>query len=748
MNYLKKNFTIIFILVISTIFISIWFKDRNILGTAEDGLIFYNISNYYHQAEYTWMEYPGLGSPSLTLIAGKPTFLLLSFLQSSGIAGFLIQAIVLWGILIVSAVGVYLLVKELFPKLSQKYILISILFYWFNQISLTGVWNRFLLNYIFFFALIPMATYLYIRGLKEKRYTWILLLNIFLFFLSYAFSYIAFIILFWIWLMLLTIYFVLINRSWKLNSFYLKYFFLTVILFGLVNNWWVLPFIKLYLSGGFTPTTNQFVGQDNIGVLDALSSSIGNLTDILKLTNASFLSSDSLGWVKTFVPIESLLLYIIVGTILYTFIKLRKEPLIQFLAYFFFLFIFLAKGTNPPFGEIFRFIFKHISIIQVFRNPFEKFGFLLSLVASLLIGISFFTFNKLFKERFESVLYFVFFAATFFILGFPLYSTLAFTNKVPPTNNYSIGYQVKVPSYYIDVKNYLNNKGNNFRLIGLPIKDEGINYNWEKGYAGVELAVALYDSKGIFHNTSTPFFNQVVPYIEETLLSNNDFSSLANLVNSRYFLVREDLDYKFRKMTDPFLINQNLEDREKKGEVKRVAVFGKISIWENTKWKDSTFYIADKFIKVRSSDQNLAYAKVNVLNREILIDESDSKILDKLNIPKSSSSLEVNYQKINTTKYLLHIKHAVTPFLLNFSELYNDEWKAYYNDGKEVNNHMRVNIFANSWVVDRQGDFDMVVEFSPQYWMDIGEKISAISSIIMLGTVIYILGFRKKRMEV
>ena len=73
---------IIFILVAAAVLISIWFKDGYILGTAEDGLIFYSISNYFHQAEYTWMEYPGLGSPSLSLIAAKPTYLLLSLEHS------------------------------------------------------------------------------------------------------------------------------------------------------------------------------------------------------------------------------------------------------------------------------------------------------------------------------------------------------------------------------------------------------------------------------------------------------------------------------------------------------------------------------------------------------------------------------------------------------------------------------------------------------------------------------------------
>lgn len=729
---------IAFILAVAGLLVGIWFKDGYILGTAEDGLIFYRISRYFHQAQYPWMEYPGLGSPSLTLIAGKPTYFLLSFLQDRGIPGYLIQAGVMWFLLISAGIGIYLLFRELFPKLPQKYILFSVLFYWFNPISIVDVWNRFLLNYIFFFTLLPFASYLFIKGLRAGKFFWSFLLNIVLIFYSYAFSYVAFSILLWIWLFLITFYFALFQKDRKSKIFSLKYFILTLGLFIISNSWWTLPLLNLNLSGGSTPTANLFLKQNSPGILDALSKSSGSLTGIFELINTSFLAPDSLVWVKFYYsPFLYLVQYFFVGAILYFIIKFRKDSVVLFLGSLFLSSIFLSKGNNPPFGEIYSLIFKNVLILQVFRNPFEKFGFLLALTSTLLFTPSIYELSQKLQNKLDRLYYLLIFIIVFFYLGFPLYTGLALTNKFPPTNNYSVGYKVKVPQYYEDANNWLNTQGRNFRYIGFPLKDEGITYKWEKGYAGVELPVALFSSPGILHTTSVPFFNQIVPEIENALLSDQDFSMLGNLVNAKYYLLRYDIDYKLRAMTDPVIIEQALMGREKKGEVKKVASFGKVAIWENLKWIDNTFYIARKIEKVKNFDD------INIIN----IDTSQGDILLEENIPLDIEGLEQNgttlpnisYEKINSTKYIVHLMNSTKPYLLFFSELYNDLWKTSYENGKTIDNHFRANIYGNGWLINREGDFDIVIEFTPQRWMDLGEKVSLGSYVLMLGFVLFLL---------
>lgn len=730
---------IAFIILVASLLIVIWFREGLILGTAEDGLIFYNLSNYYHQSEYTWMEYPGLGSPSLNLTAGKPTYYLLSSAQALGIPGFIIQGVVMWFLLISAALGVYLIVKELFPKLPLKYILLSILFYWFNPISLVDVWNRFLLNYIFFFALLPICSFFYIKGLRSRKYYFILALNICLIIYSYAFSYIAFTILFFIWLFLITFFYFLLNKNWQIRIFALKYLFLTLLVFSIANSWWVLPSLKLYFSGGSSPTANLFLKQNSPEILKALSKSLGSLTGIFKLINTSFLSSDSLGWVKLYYsPLLYIIQYFFVGIILLFIIKFRKDLIVLFLGSLFLTIVFLSKGINPPFGEIYGLIFKKVLILQVFRNPFEKFGFLLSLVASLLLGPSIYEWIKDTLNKFEKFIYQAFLFSILLFLGLPFFTGLILTNKFPPTDNYSIGYKVKVPEYYTKVNYWLVNRGNNFRYIGFPIKDEGVTYNWEKGYAGVELPVALFSNSGLLHTTSVPFFNQIIPQIEQSLMSDKDFFNLANLVNAKYYMLRYDIDYKLRAMTAPAVIEKKLKEREQKGEVENVATFGKVSIWENKKWKDRTFYIAEKIINVKNFDDIQDLTKVNVSDGDILIDQDGfNKTQNFFDWGLIDSIPDITYEKINTTKYILHIKNTTKPFLLFFSELYNDGWQAFTSDGQLINNHIRINLFGNGWLIERKGDFDVVVEFAPQKWMNIGEKISLNAFFVIVAMLIF-----------
>lgn len=730
-----------FILIVPFILVGIWFKSGYLLGASEDGLIFYDVSRYFHQAQYTWMEYPGLGSPSVTLIAGKPTYFVLSFMQSLGIPGFLLQAGVMYFLLITAGMGVYFLVSELFPRLPKKYILLSILFYWFNPIALPALLSRSLLNYLFFYSVLPVATYFYIKGLKDRKYLWIFGLNIVLLLYSYIFSYVAFTALLWFWLLLITIYFAFFFNQ-KIMA--IKHFFLSIALFFICNLWWVLPIIALNASGGARDNAQSFLQQTNVDTLTAISKSIGNLNGLFKLINASFISPNSLEWMKLYYsPALFIIQYFFMGAVLFLLIKKRREPEVLFVGSLFLTIIFLAKGNNPPFGEIYQILFKKFPLLQIFRNPFEKFSFLLSLIVSILISLGVYSLTDKFKSSLRKLFFLISLMCVLVYLGFPLYSGLALTNTFPPTNDYSIGYKVKVPNYYKDLYEWIGSNGGHFRYIGLPLAPEGITYQWEKGYSGLELPVALFDSRAILLNTTTPFFNQIIPQIENTLLSNKDFSLLSNLVNAKYYLLRYDIDYKSRGMTDPKGIEKALLEKEKKGDVKKIGTFGRVDVWENLRWKDSQFYPANKFALVKNFDKDTTFASINVLKNEALIDQDDLAKLGSLVQDKDGILPEISYKKINDTKYILHLKNADAPFLLVFSELYNDDWKAFVNT-QELSNHMRINLYANSWVVNRKGDFDILVEFAPQKWMDIGEKFSALGIIIVFLTTGFLL-FKHKR---
>src|SRR3972149_7099318 len=145
------------ILITASVLVFIWFKDGYILGTAEGVLPFYNVSRFKDVVSSAWSEAPGLGNMNGISTAYSLTYITLAYLQNIGLPGFLIEALVFYFLLLSSGVSIYLLTKELFPKINWRFNLLSVFFYWFNFISLVNIWNRALYPFIFFWSLLPLA---------------------------------------------------------------------------------------------------------------------------------------------------------------------------------------------------------------------------------------------------------------------------------------------------------------------------------------------------------------------------------------------------------------------------------------------------------------------------------------------------------------------------------------------------------------------------------------------------------------
>lgn len=731
---------ILLILIISGILVTLWFKDGYILGTAEDGLPFYNLSHFKPEADYAWMDHPGLGRSTLYLTASRPTYILLTFLQNNGIPGFILQAGVLWLMLVVSGIGMYLLAREFFPKLPNNYLLLAPLFYWFNPISLVNVWNRFLLDYISFYSMLPMASFLFIKGLKAKNYLWGVVLTLFILFYAYSFNYLAFFVLFWLILFFWIIFYSLVTKDRSSWLFYIKYFIFTFTLFVLTNAWWMSQIVGFQILGDFNSSIHGVTPEINSDIFNVLSKRMGNLSDIYRLSNTSFFNSESLLWVKFFYSYPIIILeFVITALILYSIIKSKKDASVLILAGLFFTGIFFAKGSNPPLGGVFEFFFKKFLFLQIFRNPFEKSGFILLLAVSPLLSFAIFKISETLKPLYRKLIYIVSLIYILLIWGYPFYTGLVLTSKLSPTNDYQVGYKVKVPLYYQQADNWLNTQGQNFRTIGFPIEDEGITYKWEKGYSGVELSTALFSSTVILYKTGVPYFYDLVPEIQKTLLREGEFYKLANLLNARFLFTREDIDFQERKMFDPVIIKQKLNQREQKGEIRKISEFGKLTFWENLNWKDLTFYPANS-ITISTIQKPEDLSTIDALHNEVL---SDKKYDSILNNPLDK--LKITYEKINPTKYIVHIQNASSPFLLVFSELFNGGWKISSEGESKIFNHSRVNYYANGWLIDKNGNYDLKIEYSLQKWLEIGEKISVISFLMLFSIFVYLFWKNKLR---
>ncbi len=87
----------------------------------------------------------------------------------------------------------------------------------------------------------------------------------------------------------------------------------------------------------------------------------------------------------------------------------------------------------------------------------------------------------------------------------------------------------------------------------------------------------------------------------------------------------------------------------------------------------------------------------------------------------NTSPPDIQFEKIDPTKYIVHIR-STTPFFLIFSEKFDPRWVA--SSGNVTFKHFKVNFFANGFWVDKTGDFSVTIDFATQELYSIGLTVS------------------------
>ena len=640
MRIVKRFSAPIFIVLVASLLAVVWFHDGFILGTAEAKIPFYNLERFREITSWAWTDF-NLGNSTSLIIASGPTWWFLSQIQGTGIPGFIIQAFCFWFIFISAGMGIYWLTKTLFPDLGKRYLILAVLFYFFNPLSLVNVWNRFLYNYMVFWALLPVALFILIKGLKERKLILGVMLALTLTLFSYALSGYVFNLLIWFVLIFTWLFFIFIYLEKKFIFYSVKFFVLILVSFMLLNFFWVLPTFNYVTSASTAKEISSFVTTEgNLYTLNILSQKLGNLIDISRLTQFVFYLNEGPKWASFYLsPVLIIIMFTISGLILFGIYRQKRDKGALFLGILFVLGVFLAKGNNPPFGKLFQFFFEKISVLQIFRDPFEKFGFILSLSAAPLFALGVREFSGIFNNRIKAPIYFISLFFILGVLGYPFFTGLVFTSKSPPNDDYLIGYKVKVPDYYKQANDWLESQGNNFRFIGFPLGDEGMTFKWEKGYQGVEPSEILFSTPGITFNTTIPYYSQIAEKLERLLFQQEDFYKVANLLNVRYFMVRNDVDIRERRLRMPEAIVAVLSRNEKEGKVKKVAQFGELTFWENLKWENRTVYVATNIVSVSPQAKIIEVLFPQVEDQVVLVGPID--------IAKDKESLNIIYPETN-----------------------------------------------------------------------------------------------------
>ncbi len=641
-----------------------WFRSANLMGTAEAIIPFYNLHRLESTTQFSWTEYPGLGNENSITLAYEPFTALMGTLQSFGIAGFILQAFTYLICLVIAGWGILFLSWELFPQMDKKYGLIAVFFYWFNFISLVNVWNRFLLANIFIWSLLPLTLFFLNKGIRQKRVVYSLYISILSAILAIGLSAPAFFLLFWLLVALFFLFQILLKISHKQLSFNIKFLAMLLTSFTALNLWWLAPYVRYILAGRYNEDiANFFNGDVSVSTFNSLSLSLGKMIDISRFMQHSFFYDSQLSWVKfyNFLPVV-LIEFGVTFIILLALIYQRKNSSFLTLTSFFLITIFLMAGSAPPFGDIFNLFFINIPYLHFFRDPFEKFSFILPLVAAPLLAAALYYLRRKFYPQRQRLILILPLLLIVIILGFPFWSGLVFTNNFPPSNNPEIGYKVKVPNYYEQANGWLDKQSGNFRLLGFPLGDEGITYKWEKGYQGVELANVLFNRPIILFRTSVPYYDVIVQSMEILLFSSDQFDKVLGVLNVQYLMERYDVDTSERNMRDPKVIAKKLTELSTKGKITKISDFDKLVFWKNNNFNDKTFYAVSNLIQ---TDNRVSIADVT-LNEFSDKDALYYQLGDDLSL-----KAKVNYQLIHLATPKEATNEAVFNFNLKIDGLYS-----------------------------------------------------------------------------
>ena len=736
----KRTFStrtaIILLSVFCLFLIATWFRDREFLATGEEGLFLYNPQRSLELIRNSWVEI-GPGVSGFSLITRLPLLFTAIFFVKL-LNPWLTQALLFLILLLVGSVSVFLLIKELFrnnEKLDiNKIAFLGGLFYILNPVSMLGVWYRFIYPFFFFFALSPLFFYLFIRGIHEKDIRFIFISSLLTLPFSAAFGGPSLALALWILPFLYVSTFILKKG---LNPFPFFYLILTFIFWLGINSWWVLPYLSVVSSQiEFTQIQNL---QHNIGTLVANSKDFG-LGNIIRLIHGGVLYRG-----EAFGTIYKTKLFLIASWVIptvtfYGLFRLKNLFVRNFLLVSMFVLLFLSKGTSPPLGQVFLWLFTHIQPMQLFRNPFEKFGLLLPIIYAPLFGFG--VIKLLARQRgLRKYVVLVLIVSSLILMQWPF-----FTGAIVVYGGRDI--RVVVPESFDDFNRMDFNE--NHRILNLPLMGGASGfYNW--GYAGIEPSEVLFKypiiSRVIYGDS---FFDQLVAGVSKGLADEN-LIGVAQLFATDLVAFRKDTNviphgayFDALTRTEKMIRTSDLE---------RIFDSNEFSMFKlQEKDVNPVVYAPDSFILGSSSEELLTLLNQKKFDpqRQVFIctqpDSCKSSVNEEVikGLAKIGRPDSIQYVRISSSEYNIKVKGSRGPFVLVFANSYHPGWEVSYDNGKLSHDyHFVINGYENGYIIDKQGDFSLDLMFTPQ---KVYRKYFGLSGgFILLGALFILVASLRRR---
>lgn len=698
MGFNKKFIRPISIVILCFVLVLSWFRKGLLFAGGEESLIFYDLHKTYTLFNSVWYN-TDTGYQSLVNIARVPFFWFLSFVSNFGFSSVQLQAFTFFVVLSLGSLSVYFLIRETMVadlefKRKDWLPLLAAIFYIFNPFAMSQIWGRGLTFQFFSFALVPLFLLLFILGLKRKNILFGLAAVLASFFLSAAYAHPAIVLTMWVNVALyLLFYLIRIKKQGKDLFFSVAYFFIVLTAWLFIHAFWIYPTLQIGNQLLENSTRN-----DGVAVLQGVSIHTPLQIVIRLVHNGVYYIDRIYGGIYTssFYLILSWFIPIISLFAIKLFNKVKDS---KFYTTLFFVSFFLSIGSNFPTGWILIWLFETFPLLQVLRNPYEKFGINLVIayapffaLGTMVIGEKIAGFLKIQRAVLPGVGLLVFLICVIFV--WPIWTGSFAGGRI-------FNPWVKVPQYYKDADVWLSSQKKDFKILHVPIiPGDGIRYTWEHSFQGIEPSEYIFNKtsigKDLYSNRNHYSVlldrfgkTNVGAYLPGRAIDNLDFKDdtlvkeLSKL-DIEYIILHNDVDWEFNGSTSP---KQTEEYLQKQSGISKYVSFGQLDIY-------------------------------------------------KVEVPKNidliySPDMNLTYKKAGNTTYQVYIKNARNPFSMYLLEQFDPSWEAYI-DNKKIGNHSKVFSYANSWRVDRKGDYSIIIKYTPQQILEKGFRITAVSLFLMV----------------
>lgn len=691
----KKNIQLFLIPSIALIIIFSWFYEGKLIsnGSEEDLSILHSKKSAEY---YSTFWYPvGTGFKTPFHFERYPTFSVLGILEQNDVPAFFRQALLLWFLMVSGISAMYFLLRIAFG-ISRTTSLIGSFFYLLNIFSMTQVWKRFLYHGIFAWAYLPLFLFLWIKWIDSKKITWLFLFLFTSVFFSYAFSQPAFLITIWAPAGIFALV-----RAWqsrlRVNEIITVFsrFVIGLVLWCLVNIWWLYP--MLTLGSTWTENTGQ-TWESDFSSLQAVSKSFP-IWEVLLLRQSWYLNPDNDFGSFYQNPLIFLISILVLYFVVLAIVKLKQYPYRGFVLTLAFVGLFISKGTNFPFGYTFFYLlFSNFNFTTAFRNSYEKFGIVWLLAYTILFTLGFSNFLSSLKPN-----------KRFFIAGGILFLILILVLPFWSGGVFPKKHRLNIPQYYNDANNYLNqrsNLSNPNRVFHIPflVELERSIYTW--GYIGQDPSQNLLNQESVT-TPKIPLYYSIAK-LQPKFLNNEKFPKLLGLLSVDNVILHKDNIYP------KINLEETIKSIEKWEGVEGKRDFGDLIIYSlNKELIRPRVYITTSVIPVKSTEEGL----IKVISSK---EETENTIFIEGEIPMVRNVLIesvpiITFKKISNDHYLVDVKQAVEPFILVLNNTFDKLWQANI-DNDVIREHFIVNGFANGWLIEKTGDYQIDIRLKVWPW--------------------------------